>query len=116
LIGYGNIGKKVGELASALGMEIEFVNSQSPPGQLESLLIDSDIISLHLPLTARSYHLINAKCFKLMKPSAYLINTARGALVNTTDLINALQSRQIAGAAIECGAGSPSIRIGCRGR
>ena len=68
---------------------------------LEKLLAESDFVTVHVPLTPESKHLINKKTLALMKPTAFLINTARGGLVNEADLVEALKAKKIAGAAID---------------
>jgi D-3-phosphoglycerate dehydrogenase / 2-oxoglutarate reductase len=68
---------------------------------MEQLLAEADFLSLHLPATKESRHLINRHTLAKMKPTAYLFNTARGALVNEADLIEALQQKKIAGAGID---------------
>jgi glycerate dehydrogenase len=68
---------------------------------LEQLLREADIVSLHCPLTAETRNLINSRSLALMKPTAFLINTARGALVEEAALIDALRRKQIAGAALD---------------
>lgn len=68
---------------------------------LDKLLAESDIVSLHLPLTRDSFHLINANAFALMKPGAYLINTSRGKLVDTAALIAALKDGKLGGIALD---------------
>ena len=88
VIGYGSIGQAVAHMARAFGMEILLAarpgaTGSAPQGRirLEQLLRQADIVSLHCPLTAETRHLINAQSLALMKPTAFLINTARGALV-----------------------------------
>ncbi|MEM0232251.1 MAG: NAD(P)-dependent oxidoreductase, partial [Candidatus Methanomethyliaceae archaeon] len=68
---------------------------------LEELLRNSDIVSLHVPLTEETKYMINANTIALMRNGAYLINTSRGEVVNTKDLLNALKSGKLAGAAID---------------
>jgi glycerate dehydrogenase len=68
---------------------------------LDQLLREADIVSLHCPLTPATRHLISAQTLSLMKPTAFLINTARGALVDEPALINALRKKQIAAAALD---------------
>jgi phosphoglycerate dehydrogenase-like enzyme len=68
---------------------------------LEQLLAESDYLSLHMPATAASRHLINRETLRLMKPTAFLLNTARGAIVKETDLIEALQAGRLAGAGLD---------------
>lgn len=108
LIGAGNIGRAVIKVALALDMEV-LVYSRTPrdygPGvtcvSLEELLRRSDYVSLHCPLTDATRHLINKDTLALMKPTAFLINTARGALVDEAALIDALRSGTIAGAGLD---------------
>ena len=68
---------------------------------LTELLQQSDFISLHCPLNAETYHLINREKLKMMKPTAFIINTARGGIIKEKDLIETLQRREIAGAALD---------------
>ena len=108
LIGAGSIGRAVMKIALALDMEV-LVCSRTPrdygPGVtcagLEELLRRSDYVSLHCPLTAATRHLIGRDALALMKPTAFLINTARGALVDEAALIDALRAGTIAGAGLD---------------
>lgn len=107
IVGYGALGRKVAQLGRAFGMEIA-ATARSPldePGvlqlPLEELLASSDVVSLHLPLTAQTRHLIGARELALMKPSALLINTARGGLVDEAALAAALQAGSIGGAGFD---------------
>ncbi|MEN8206073.1 MAG: 2-hydroxyacid dehydrogenase [Pseudomonadota bacterium] len=106
IIGYGELGSAVATMGKAFGMTI--LVAQRPGGvsrtgrtPLNRLLSQSDIISLHCPLTDMTRNLIDCSELSLMKRGALLINTARGGIVNETALKNALQSGQIAGAAID---------------
>lgn len=106
VVGYGELGSAVAAAAQALGMKI--VISERPgieprDGRVsfDSMLASSDYISLHCPLTDDNQHMINAGTLKLMQPTAFLINTARGGLVNSQDLVDALRNNGIAGAAID---------------
>ncbi|HEX5020994.1 MAG TPA: D-2-hydroxyacid dehydrogenase [Candidatus Binatia bacterium] len=108
IIGYGSIGRAVAQMARAFGMEVliaarssetEAVIDQRIP--LDELLRQADIVSLHCPLTAETRNLINQKSLSVMKPSAFLVNAARGALVDETALIEALRNKRIAGAALD---------------
>lgn len=101
LIGYGNSGRAVEKLAIALGMEVNHATSKTSPNDLDQLIATSDILSLHLPLTERSRHLMDERRLNLLKPSAYLINTARGAIVDQQALIKILNQKRIAGAALD---------------
>ncbi|MGB4587791.1 MAG: NAD(P)-dependent oxidoreductase [Clostridiaceae bacterium] len=109
IIGVGTIGKQVMKIARVLGMEIltysrtakVYEDSHIKSVSLEDLLRESDFVSIHAPLTSETKHLINKNSLKLMKPSAFLINTSRGSLINEADLISALQDKVIAGAALD---------------
>ncbi|MEN6565369.1 MAG: NAD(P)-dependent oxidoreductase, partial [Veillonellales bacterium] len=109
VIGAGSIGRQVMNVALALGMNIlaynrtpkSWDNPKIQAAGLDDLLKQSDFVTIHCPLTAGTRHLINKNKLKLMKPSAFLINTARGAIINEADLIEALQQKVIAGAALD---------------
>lgn len=109
LIGYGRIGRMVAELLKAFGAEVliyDVFEITPAPGikvvSLDSLLSMSDIVSLHLPYTPETHHLITQKELAKMKPSSLLVNLARGGLINEDDLLNAIESGRIAGAALDC--------------
>lgn len=109
LIGFGNIAKKVCLFAQAFGMKVIVTNRSSieegkfgvEQVELDQLLRESDFISLHVPIAAETEHLIDEKAFDQMKPSAYLINTSRGALVKESALIDAVKNGKIAGAGLD---------------
>ncbi|MDP8964749.1 MAG: phosphoglycerate dehydrogenase, partial [Cyanobacteriota bacterium] len=101
LIGYGNIGRKVAQLASSFGMDVTYANSKTPASQLDELIASADILSLHLPVTKQSKYLIDERRLNLMKKSAYLINTARGAIADQKALLKVLKQGGIAGAALD---------------
>lgn len=108
IIGYGSIGRAVAQMARAFGMEVLIAARSSETGAvidqripLDELLRQADIVSLHCPLTAETRNLINQKSLSVMKPSAFLVNTARGALVDEVALIEALRNKRIAGAALD---------------
>ncbi|HWR42284.1 NAD(P)-dependent oxidoreductase [Sporomusa sp.] len=109
IIGSGSIGQQVIKIALALGMNILVYNrttkSWNDPNiqsvSLKELFTQSDFISLHCPLTTDTKHIINKDNLNMMKPSAFIINTSRGALIKETDLIAALQAGNIAGAALD---------------
>ena len=98
IVGLGNIGQRVAEIALAFGMKVKAVTSKPavalPTGigkaDLEELLATSDVVSLHCPLTNRTRHMINPQTLQLMKPSAILINTGRGPLVDDQAVATAL--------------------------
>lgn len=101
LIGYGNTGRQVAQLTQGLGMSVDWASSNTSPERLDQLIASADILSLHLPLTPSTHHLLDARRLALMKSSAYLINTARGAIVDQEALIKVLKYQKIAGAALD---------------
>ncbi len=100
IIGFGRIGRAVAERARGFSMDVIWVN-RAAPAAIEDLLARSDFVSLHCPLTAETYHLIDAAALARMQPHAILINTARGPIVDHVALRRALIERQIAGAALD---------------
>jgi len=108
--GLGTIGTRVAAMCSALGMHV-LASSRSassglrPDGievaSFEDLLRRADFVSIHCPLNAHTYGMVNAAAMALMKPSAFLVNTARGAIVDQEALVEALRTRRIAGAALD---------------
>ena len=104
IVGLGNIGRRVAEIALAFGMQVKALTSKSadtlPAGirkaDLEELLATSDVISLHCPLTDTTRHLINHETLSRMRPSAILINTGRGPLVDDQAVASALAEGQLA--------------------
>jgi len=110
LIGLGQIGRRVAELAVAFEMRViaaDAIRSPVPdwPGfqwcEVDELLRQADVVSLHCPLLPQTRGVINAKSLALMKPSAFLINTSRGPLVVEADLADALNNGRLAGAALD---------------
>lgn len=108
IVGYGEIGRRTAAIARAFGMEVithtrspQKIDDETPNVTLEELLRESDVVSLHCPLTADNDKMINAQTLSLMKPTAILVNTARGGLVDENALAEALNSERIAGAAID---------------
>ena len=109
IIGYGRIGQATGRLASAFGMNVIATDPLLPSGKhaevnivdLEVVLKESDIICLHCPLTPDTDQMINSDKIKLMKKTAFLINTSRGQLINEHDLAKALNEGRIAGAGLD---------------
>ena len=107
VFGKGCLGTEVGRLAQLLGMNVLYAEhkgaSQIREGytEFESVLKQADIVTLHCPLTDTTKNLINAETLALMKPTAYLINTGRGPLVDETALLEALENGKIAGAALD---------------
>ncbi len=115
LIGLGRIGVAVAEKASTFGMRVAYATIPPvdfPGGEamsLDRLLNTSDVISLHVPLLPETRHLIDQKALTRMKRSAYLINTARGPVVDEAALAWALQQRLIAGAALDVYENEPAV-------
>jgi glycerate dehydrogenase len=116
IVGYGNIGRAVAQMARGFGMEILIAARGEPsrtarPGAEEAIpndriplaqvLREADVVSLHCPLTPQTRNLINQQSISSMKPTAFLINTARGALIDEGALIEALRSKRISGAALD---------------
>jgi lactate dehydrogenase-like 2-hydroxyacid dehydrogenase len=98
VIGAGRIGRATAKLAEAHGAHALYLGRG---GDLEALLATADIVSLHCPLTPETRHLIDAAALEQMKPTAVLVNTARGAIVDERALVAALESGSIAGAALD---------------
>lgn len=101
IIGNGNIGKKVGQITKLLGMHVKHVDSKTSKKELDNLITSSDIISLHVPLNNKTRHLLNERRLKSMKKGSYIINTARGALIDQKALIRLLKSNHFAGVALD---------------
>jgi len=106
IVGYGELGRGVARIAEAFGMQV--LVAQRPGGEpapdriaLDELLPAADVVSLHVPLLDSTFHLIDERALGLMKRDALLINTARGALIDSLALAKALRDRQIGGAAID---------------
>lgn len=108
IIGYGTIGQRVAQIATALGMNVIISNrpgsnhTMTERHTLSETLELSDILSLHCPLTNNNQHLINAHTLAQMKPTAWLINTARGGLIDEHALAHALRNKQLGAAALDC--------------
>jgi glycerate dehydrogenase len=107
IIGLGNIGEQVARIATAFGMKVLY-NTPSEKDtavaqytDMQTLFAESDIVSLHCPLKPDNHQFVNQSLLQLMKPSAFLINTARGQLINEQDLANALNNQVIAGAGLD---------------
>lgn len=107
IIGLGHVGQKLATFAQALGMQVLAYNRHPrhidgvPNVDLPTIYANSDVISLHIAATPETRHMINAQTLSQMKPSALLVNTARGALINEPALVTALQSHTIAGACLD---------------
>jgi glyoxylate reductase len=106
IIGMGRIGSAVAARARAFGMEIVAARRGD---SLDELLTSSDIVSVHAPLSRETHHLIDASALSKMKRGAYLINTARGALVDESALCDALDSGHLRGAALDVYEHEPEV-------
>ena len=120
LIGFGRIGQAVARRAVVSGMRIMYYQRHplfdrlaSALGaeyvSLDDLLAQADVVSLHVPLNESTHHLVDERALSKMKPSAYLINTARGAVIDQAALVRCLQARGIAGAALDVFEDEPQI-------
>jgi glyoxylate reductase len=125
IIGLGRIGRAVARRAAGFGMKLLYHNRRrlAPEREaalkaeytdLESLLSESDIVSLHVPFTDETRHLIGARELSFMKPGAFLINTARGAVINEKALLATLKDRAIAGAGLDVYENEPELTPGLK--
>lgn len=118
IIGWGRIGQAVAARAAVFGMRVVYTSrtaAASPDGpamSLDRLLNTSDVVSLHVPLTKETEHLIDRRALTRMKRSAYLVNTTRGPVVDEEALAWALEQRLIAGAALDVYEREPEIHPG----
>ncbi|MFJ6932509.1 MAG: NAD(P)-dependent oxidoreductase [Lactobacillus gallinarum] len=121
ILGMGRIGQQVARFARALGMKVIYHNRHQLDEKIEAeldakyvdfdeLIKNADFLSLHAPATDETYHIINADVFKQMKDTAFLINVARGSLVDSDALISALKNDEIAGAALDVFENEPHPR------
>jgi D-3-phosphoglycerate dehydrogenase / 2-oxoglutarate reductase len=112
IIGLGRLGRMVARSASAMGMQVHYYDpyiAQPPLGTttyrrsdtLENLVSRCDVTSIHVPMAAENRHLLDRRIFEQFKPGAYLVNTARGEIVDSTALIGALETGRLAGAALD---------------
>ncbi|MBM6957756.1 NAD(P)-dependent oxidoreductase [Lactobacillus gallinarum] len=121
ILGMGRIAQQVARFAKALGMKVIYHNRHQLDEKIEAeldakyvdfdeLIKNADFLSLHAPATDETYHIINADVFKQMKDTAFLINVARGSLVDSDALISALKNDEIAGAALDVFENEPHPR------
>ena len=108
ILGYGSTGRRMAQLGLALGMEVLLCSRTRRPApegcrwvELETLFRESDVVSLHCPLTKATQGLVDEKLLGLMKPTAFLINTARGGLLDEAALAQALRQGRLAGAGLD---------------
>jgi glyoxylate reductase len=109
IVGPGRIGRETARLAEAFGATALFVGRDD---SLADALRRADVVSLHVPATPATRHLIDAAALELMKPTAVLVNTARGSIVDEAALVRALRSGQIAGAALDVFEFEPAVSPG----
>lgn len=123
IVGLGRIGRGVAERARGFRMPVLYTGGSSAPETadvswcgttLDDLLRRSDFVSLHVPSTPATYHLIGRRELSLMRATAYLINTARGSIVDEAALVEALQEDRLAGAALDVYEQEPAIHDGLR--
>ncbi|MDE1570436.1 hydroxyacid dehydrogenase [Aquabacter sp. P-9] len=117
LVGFGLIARHLARMAGAIGMRVEAYDPFAPDAafaegatratDLDAMLAAADVVSLHCPLTPETRDLINARTLGLMKPTAFLINTARGEVVDEGALVEALRAGRIAGAGLDTFAPEP---------
>lgn len=127
LIGLGRVGRAVAQRAAGFGMKLIYApHGQCPAGgvdpvsgarclPLDEVLAQADFLSLHVPLSEDTHHLLGAAQLARMKPSAFLINTARGPVVDEAALVTALASGQLAGAGLDVYENEPSVHPGLLG-
>jgi len=116
IVGLGRIGNEVARLADAFGMQIAYTRRSGPGAEVpweflafEELVARADVISIHCPLTPETRHLFDADVLRAMKRSAFLVNTARGPIVDEAALADALRSGEIAGAALDVFEREPEV-------
>ena len=123
IIGFGRIGKAVAKRAAGFDMKVIYYNTRRLESSeekmlnveyvdLNTLLEEADFISLHVPLSSQTMHLIGPNEFKKMKPSAYLINTSRGPVVDEKALLEALNNKEIQGAGLDVYENEPDLTPG----
>lgn len=113
IVGHGKIGRHLGTIATGFGMKVSFHDpfwDGSIP--LDQLLVESDIVALCCPLTPATHHLIDASAIEKMRSGSYLVNTARGGVVDGNALLAAIESGHLAGAGLDVLEGEESIRAG----
>ncbi|GGK78333.1 D-glycerate dehydrogenase [Ornithinimicrobium pekingense] len=127
VVGLGEIGRATARRARAFGMEIAYSGRRDAPAEvvheldarrlpLEELLEASDVLSLHVPHTPGTHHLLGAEQLRLLGPTAYLVNTARGPVVDEDALVRALEAGEIAGAGLDVYEDEPTVHPGLLGR
>ena len=124
ILGYGRIGRRTAAKMVGLGAQVLALRPRTPdvaPGHarlvdLATVIAESDVVVLHLPLTEATYHLVDASFLARMRPDALLVNVSRGGLVDTTDLIEALDRGRLAAAALDVLESEPTLPSELLGR
>lgn len=120
IIGMGRIGQAVSQRGTGFRMSVIYAGRQrvaGPPGMswtwrpLDEVLAESDFLSLHVPLTETTHHLIDRRKLALMKPTAFLINTSRGPVIDEDALVSALEAKTIAGAGLDVYEHEPTVHV-----
>lgn len=101
IIGYGHIGKKVAKLLNAFGAQVDYYSRKQKTNSLRYIFRNADIITIHLPLNNDTKSLVGKELLQSMKPTAFLINASRGAIVDEKILFKMLQDKKLAGAALD---------------
>ena len=121
IIGMGRIGQAVARRAKAFGLQIHYHNRRRVPEEIEQeleatywdsldqMLARMDIVSVNCPHTPATYHLLSARRLKLLKPTAYVVNTARGEVIDENELARLIEAGQIAGAGLDVFEHEPAI-------
>ena len=114
IVGLGRIGKEVARLAGGFGMRIVHARGSGPYEELplDRLLAEADVVTLHVPLTPETRHLIGRRELAIMRPEAVLVNVARGSIVDEEALVEALTAGEIAGAALDVYEHEPRVSAG----
>jgi glyoxylate reductase len=114
IVGLGRIGSEVARLAEVFGMRVVHTRGSGPYKELplDRVLAEADVVSLHVPLTAETRHLIGARELRLMRPDAVLVNVSRGPVVDEAALVEALREGRIAGAALDVYEHEPEVSAG----
>ena len=107
VIGFGRIGRKVAKLVSAFGAKVivhdPFMRAEDFENcSLKELCTQSDVLTLHVPYSDQTHHIIGSEVIQAMKPGSFVVNVSRGGLVDEVSLLNALESGHLAGAALDC--------------
>ena len=107
VIGFGRIGRKVARLVSAFGAKVIvhdlFIRAEDFENySLQELCAQSDVLTLHVPYSDKTHHIIDSEIIQAMKPGSFVVNVSRGGLVDEVSLLSALESKHLAGAALDC--------------